>query len=129
MKSSGILHGEMSKVVALLGHGDTIVISDCGLPVPPNVQLIDLAVTTGVPDFLIVLKAVTQELHVEACTVAEELETNPTLLEKISSLIKLEPEKITHERFKEETQRATAIIRTGEFTPYSNVILTAGVPF
>jgi D-ribose pyranase len=129
MKSSGILHGEISKIVALLGHGDTIVIADCGLPVPPDVQLIDLAVTTGVPDFLTVLETVMEELHVEACTVAEELETNPNLLEKISSLIKIEPERITHELFKEETQKATAIIRTGEFTPYSNVILTAGVPF
>jgi D-ribose pyranase len=38
-------------------------------------------------------------------------------------------ETVTHLIFKEQTRSARAVIRTGEFTPYANVILTAGVVF
>ncbi len=36
-------------------------------------------------------------------------------------------EYVSHEQFKEHTKKAKAIIRTGEATPYANVILHAGV--
>jgi D-ribose pyranase len=36
---------------------------------------------------------------------------------------------IPHEEFKARTAAARAVVRTGEFTPYANVILIAGVTF
>ena len=33
---------------------------------------------------------------------------------------------IPHVEFKQKTAKSKAVIRTGEFTPYSNVILVAG---
>jgi D-ribose pyranase len=36
---------------------------------------------------------------------------------------------ISHEELKEKTRQARAVIRTGEFTPYANIILVAGVVF
>jgi len=36
---------------------------------------------------------------------------------------------ISHEAFKTNTRAARAVVRTGEFTPYANVILIAGVVF
>jgi D-ribose pyranase len=38
-------------------------------------------------------------------------------------------ETVTHLVFKEQTRSARAVIRTGEFTPYANVILVSGVVF
>jgi D-ribose pyranase len=130
MKASGILHGGISELVARLGHGDEIVISDYGLPVPPGVTQIDLAVKTGVPSFLDVLETMLSELVVEHWVVAKELQdTHPDYLGKIQHLLKPFPEFLAHEDFKKRCKQAKAIIRTGEWTPYANVILRAGVPF
>jgi D-ribose pyranase len=38
-------------------------------------------------------------------------------------------ETVTHLIFKEQTRSARAVVRTGEFTPYANIILVAGVVF
>jgi len=120
-------------------HTDTLVIGDAGLPVPNHVMQIDLAVTKGIPDFMSVLKAVLTELRVEKVTLAEEIKTkSPELHKETIELIKntekeegitIAIEYIPHEEFKEETAYSKAVVRTGEFTPYANIILTSGVVF
>ena len=35
----------------------------------------------------------------------------------------------THEQFKQETAESQAVIRSGECSPYANIILCAGVTF
>ena len=49
MQKGGMLNSSIAKVLADLGHTDTIVIGDCGLPVPAGVQKIDLALKPGTP--------------------------------------------------------------------------------
>ena len=39
----------------------------------------------------------------------------------------MEVEMIPHTEFKKRSKRVKGIIRTGEFTPYSNIILISGV--
>ncbi|GMA51383.1 D-ribose pyranase [Alicyclobacillus contaminans] len=130
MKFTGILHGGLSELVARLGHGEEIVISDYGLPVPEGVAQIDLAVKPGVPAFLDVVETTLSELVVESWVLAEELKSaKPDYVAKMEELLKSAPEFVTHEQFKNRSRRARAVIRTGEWTPYANVILRAGVPF
>ncbi len=50
MKKTPLLNIALSRLVASLGHGDIVVIADAGLPVPKGIELIDLALTQGVPD-------------------------------------------------------------------------------
>jgi D-ribose pyranase len=128
MKKIGILNKDISEVVASLGHMDTIVIADAGLPIPPETQCIDLALTKGIPTFLDTLRAVLVEMHVEKAIVAEEmLEVSPKVYEAIKEMLRdVLIETVTHLIFKEQTRSARAGIRTGEFTPYANVILVAG---
>ena len=131
MKKTGILNQPISSVVASLGHTDTLVIADAGLPVPPETQRIDLALTEGIPTFLDTLRIVLTEMQVERAVVAEEmLDASPKVYEAIKEMLGDVPiETVTHLIFKEQTRSARAVIRTGEFTPYANVILTAGVVF
>lgn len=124
MKKSGILHAELSAVVAGLGHGDLLVIGDAGLPVPPGVRCIDLAVTLGVPPMLDVLDAVLSEMCVEAAFRADEA---AEVGAKIDTRVACET--VTHEAFKARTAHAVAVVRTGEGTPYANVGLISGVVF
>lgn len=56
MQKIGILNSEIAKVLADMGHTDTIVIGDCGLPVPDGVKKIDLALKLGTPRFWKLLK-------------------------------------------------------------------------
>jgi D-ribose pyranase len=130
LKKTGILHSELSKIIATLGHGQTITVADCGLPVPNGVPCIDLALKEGVPGFLDTLETVLSELVVEKYTIATELtEKNPALFETIDGMTKTAKEVVSHEAFKEQTKNSYVIIRTGEWTPYANVILHAGVAF
>jgi len=131
VKKIGILNQPISSVVAGMGHMDTLVIADAGLPIPPETQRIDLALTEGIPTFLDTLDAVLAEMHVERAIVAEEmLEVSPELYSAVKDLLDEVPiETVTHLILKEQTRSARAVIRTGEFTPYANVILVAGVVF
>lgn len=104
---------------------------DSGLPIPAHVKRIDLALKRGVPSFLETLQTVLVEMQVEKATVATEMEAvSPQLKNKLDVVLEnIEVRKVSHEEFKELTKNAKAVIRTGEFTPYANVILQAGVIF
>ena len=131
MKKYGILHHELAQVIAQLGHGDMLIIADAGLPIPPNVRRIDLAVTGGVPAFLSVLAAVLGEMQVERATIASEMVMrSPAMQQSLLDLCAAIPiSAVSHEEFKRLSQTACAIVRTGEFTPYANIILYSGVVF
>lgn len=131
MKKTGILNQPISAVVAGLGHTDTLVIADAGLPIPPGPQRIDLALKPGLPTFLDTLDVVLTEMQVEKAIIAAELPpASPALYaELVKRLGALPIETVPHTEFKEQTRAACAVIRTGEFSPYANVILSAGVVF
>jgi len=128
MKKIGILNKDISEVVAGLGHTNTLVIADAGLPIPVETRRIDLALTAGIPTFLDTLRGVLAEMYVEEAIVAEEMiEVSPKVYEAIKEIVGDVPIKtVTHLVFKEQIRSARAVIRTGEFTPYANVILVAG---
>jgi len=131
MKRHGILNSEIAAVLARLGHTDTICIADCGLPIPAGVLRIDLALRPGLPSFLDVLDAVAADMEIEAVTLAQEIrDCNPSLqAEILSRFPNTELAYLPHENFKAETQACRAVIRTGEVTPYANILLRSGVPF
>ncbi|AEB30127.1 D-ribose pyranase [Carnobacterium sp. 17-4] len=115
-----------------MGHTDKIAIGDAGLPVPDGVKKIDLALTLSEPSFLSVLKVVLSDMKVEKVVLAEEIkEQNATQLADIKATL-VEDEQVTyvsHEAFKEQLKEVKVVIRTGEATPYSNIILQSGVLF
>ncbi|WP_114570147.1 D-ribose pyranase [Exiguobacterium flavidum] len=130
MKRHGILNSHISKVLADLGHTDTIVIADCGLPIPGGVERIDLALKLGTPSFLDVLEVVAGDMAIEKMTLASEIkELNPGVEQATIELLDVPVTYVSHEQFKEATREAKVVIRTGEATPYANVILHAGVIF
>lgn len=129
MKKKGILNRELAGIFARLGHTDKIVIADCGLPIPEGVTCIDLAYKLGEPGFQTILEVVLDDLKVEHAYIAEEIkEANETI--HASILEKIEPiTYVSHEDFKKMTSEAKVIIRTGEITPYANIMLQSGVIF
>ncbi len=139
MKKGTVLNSAISSVIAQLGHTDTLVVCDAGLPVPSSTLRIDMALTQGVPSFMQVLDVVTHEMQVETAILAAEIKQhNPqlheTLLDHIGQLQQhqgntIEVRYISHEDFKKQTADSQAVIRSGECSPFANIILCAGVTF
>ncbi|MEQ9763109.1 D-ribose pyranase [Streptococcus sp. ZJ151] len=130
MKKHGLLNSNLAKIAADLGHTDRVCIGDLGLPVPPKVIKIDLALRHGLPTFQDVLDNYLDNILVEKVILAEEIKTeNPkqleVILEKLDSSVEIQY--ISHEELKELNKGVKAVIRTGEDTPYSNIILQSGV--
>ncbi|MGW4248007.1 D-ribose pyranase [Nocardia sp. NPDC004722] len=122
-------HPRLMMILTALGHTDTIVIADAGLPIPPGVEHIDLLWRRGEPGFLPVLRAVLAEATFEKAVYAEEL-AEPAMLRGLTeALADLPADTVGHEEFKKRTAAARVIIRTGEATPYANLLLYAGVSF
>lgn len=129
MKKHGILNRELAGRFAKLGHTDQIVIADCGLPIPDDVPCIDLSYKLGEPSFLTMLEVVLDDLVVESSVLAEEIKTKNAELSKTLTNTLPNISYVSHEEFKRLTKNAKFIIRTGETTPYANVILQCGVIF
>lgn len=133
MKKQGILNSDISRVLSYMGHTDCIAVGDCGLPIPDEVERIDLALEFGVPSFMDVLRVVTKDMKVEKIVLAEEIrEQNPKVLGEIKELFtgqELETVFVSHTEFKKQTRECKAVIRTGETTPYANIILQSGCIF
>ncbi len=131
MKKTELINSEISAVVARMGHTDSLAIGDCGLPIPDGVKRIDLALVRNQPRFLDTLQAVLAELCVERAVVAAELmEGTPELVKEIRALLpEATIDAVPHDQFKKLTENTKAVIRTGECTPYANIILCSGVKF
>jgi D-ribose pyranase len=131
MKKTALLQSDLSYVIATMGHMDTLVIADAGLPIPSEALRIDLALTQGVPGAIQTLKVILEELKVEKVILAQEVkDRNPKFLLAVQNLLPDVPmEFVAHTEFKMRTASARAVVRTGEFAPYANVILVSGVVF
>ena len=133
MKKGGILHSELARIVAGMGHGDKLVVCDSGFPIPHGKPVADVILTVGVPGVVQTLTTILQELHIEGVIVAEEVERRcVTMFRQIQNAAGPVPlKKISHEEFKQLTRNENNIsfVRTGEATPFANVILVAGVLF
>ncbi|HEX7974312.1 MAG TPA: D-ribose pyranase [Anaerolineales bacterium] len=131
MKKTALLNTALSETISMLGHGDMLVIGDAGLPIPEEPRRIDLALTRGIPGFLETLRAVLSEMQVQSVILAQETEqVSPHIQAAVRELLPGIPlQVVTHAELKETTRQAKAVVRTGEFTPYANIILVAGVVF
>ncbi len=139
MNKGHLLHPDIAHLVTQLGHFETLTIADAGLPIPPALTRIDLALTQGVPSFQQVSEVVATAMQIQTAHIAEEIvEHNPQAHQQLLTLIdrvsveqgqQVEVFYLSHDRFKSLTHQSRAVIRTGECTPYANVIFTAGVTF
>lgn len=132
MKSSGLLHPELAALVAAAGHTQRIVLADAGLPIPAGTPRIELGVVAGLPGLLDVLRALLGELAVEGVTLAVETQAHsPEWYARLQKVLptSIPLHEVSHEAFKAALPEVLAVIRTGETTPYANVVLHCGAGF
>jgi len=147
MKTRGVLHNELAKVITTMGHGDMLVITDRGFPFPRHdmTTCIDVSVGRDLPKVVDVVKVVLEELEIEKVMIAEETkQISPHIHDAFQEILSginnkgnpIEQEIIPHPEFKHlvlngalEGKEVKAMVKTGEFTPYANIILISGVDF
>ena len=133
MRKFGILNRKLNDALSALGHGDICIITDAGFPLPyeaqPGTISVDLAITQDLPDIPTILKLVNEEIIYEECYVAtNQRDFNPQLFASISKIVKrCQITPIEHEKIMEMRKSAKVIIRTGNFSPWGNVLLVSGV--
>jgi D-ribose pyranase len=126
MKKSGLLNPELLAAIGELGHTDEFIVCDSGYPIPDGLPRIDLAYRRGMPPFLDVLEAIMAEVVAEGAVIAEEASAEVAAgIEKLVG----PAERLPHVELKDRGYGARFAVRTGEATPYSNVIIVCGVAF
>ncbi len=130
MKRSGLLHADLAGHLARLGHTDQVVVADRGLPLPSGMPVVDLALVPGVVDLRTVLDALLAEVVVQAHTIAAEAAAGPFPQWLDARAHGLGERRVVgHDELKAMLPGVRLAVRTGEETPYANVILECGVPF
>ena len=132
MLKTGILHPQLSRIMAEIRHMDMLVIADAGLPVPKGVERVDLGWKQGNPGYLEVLEEIEKYMVTEKAVFAQEaLVVRGELHKEALALLPegIPVEYVPHTELKKMTEGAKAIILTGEFTGYTNVILISGCAY
>jgi D-ribose pyranase len=133
MKKTGILNPQLARIVASMGHTDRLVVCDSGLPIPRGAEVVNLALTKNIPRFIETVRVLLEEMKVDRAVVSTEFHTQGNgMYEQLRSLLPdVEMCEVSHEQFKQLSceVRTVAFVRTGEATPFANVILESGVTF
>ena len=129
MIKTGILNPHVLSLLARVRHTNTIVIADRGFPFWPQIETVDLSLVDDVPTVLQLIAAVRANHNFTQAYMAREFQKNnfKTVQEKFAKALrrvqtKFEP----HVQFKKRVPHAVGLVRTGDTTPFANVILVSG---
>jgi len=129
MKEVGLINRNLNKVITEQGHQDLLMVVDAGFAIPLGVETIDISLSENNPMVVDVLAELRKFHSVEKMILAKQTkETNPTLFNKISTIWgnDIEIEVVDHSDLKQISKTVKAVIRTGDFTAFGNVILVSG---
>ncbi len=126
MLKSGILNPHVLDLLARIRHTNTLVISDWAFPFWPEIETVDISLTHGIPTVLDVLALIQPVFQIGRIWQAEEFLTHNTpettaAFAKVFGDTPLTRE--AHLDFKKRVPLAIGLIRTGDATPYGNVII------
>lgn len=129
MKEIGIVNRELARVLSAQGHGDMLMVVDAGFAIPKHADVVDISLTENCPMLIDTLQVLKNFFSVEKLIFADKTqEVSPTLFDNITGLFgeDVPVEIVTHPQIKEISTKVKAVIRTGDFTAYANVILVSG---
>jgi D-ribose pyranase len=126
MLQTGILNPHVLDLVARVRHTNTLVIADWAFPFWPEIETVDISLTHGIPTVLDVLDLLTPVFKIGRIWQAEEfVACNPAeTVERFAKSFGTIPlTREAHVDFKKRVPHAIGLIRTGDPTPYGNIIL------
>ncbi len=128
MKKIGTFNAGLSTAIANMGHRDEMTVCDPGFPIPKGPYRIDLALSRNIPRLLDVLAVLSEEMTIEKVIAATEVQkASPQVLEWIQRCFpEAELMFLPHWDLHKRSFHSKCIVRTGEITSYSSIILVSG---
>lgn len=126
MLKTGILNPQLASLLARVRHTNTVVIADRGFPFWPGIETVDLSIVDNLPTVLQVLAAIRPNYVFGKAWMAQEfLKANAKPVQKrfITALTGASLKFEAHVDFKKRVPNVIGLIRTGDTTPYANMIL------
>jgi D-ribose pyranase len=105
------------------------MVVDAGFATPDNIEVIDISLSENKPTVIEVLAELRKFFSVEKMILANQTKNvSPTLFANISRSFGegVIVEVVDHSEIREMSKSVKAMIRTGDFTAYGNVILVSG---
>ena len=126
MIKTGILNPQINSLLSHVRHTNTLVIADRGFPFWPMVETVNLSLVDDVPTVLAVLSALRPNFQIGKAWMAQEFLKQNRAKTRSAFSEALRGNLLTHEphvEFKKRVPHAIGLIRTGDTTPYANVLL------
>ena len=129
MIQTGILNPHVLDLIARVRHTNTLVISDWAFPFWPEIETVDISLTHNIPTVLDVLDLLKQNYKIGKIWQAEEFiatNTEDKIKAFDTSFAEIPDVQVTrlgHNDLKKMVPQAIGLIRTGDATPYGNIIL------
>ena len=130
MKETGILNRDLSSILADQGHGDRLMVVDAGFAIPKGVKVLDLSLKANFPTVCDVITELKEHFSVEGVIMSKETKkVNPSFYKSILKVFEMDNKAklLDHTELTAMASDVKAVIRTGDFTAYGNVILISGV--
>jgi D-ribose pyranase len=128
MRETGTINRGISDVLSTMGHTDELIVCDAGFAIPLGMRTVDISLARNRPTVLEVLAELKEHFSVEKLVMANETKNvSPTRFAAISDLFgkDMPVETTPQAQFRQRAKGVKAIIRTGDFTAYSNVLLVS----
>jgi D-ribose pyranase len=126
MLKNGILNPAINSLLSRVRHTNTLVISDRGFPFYPHIETIDISLVDDIPRVLDVLTAIRENFIIGRVFAAQQFlaENTPDTISALENALLSVP--ITfepHNELKKRVPHAIGLIRTGDTTQYSNLVI------
>jgi D-ribose pyranase len=126
MLKTGILNPQLNSLLARVRHTNTLVIADRGFPFWPMIETVDISLVDDVPTVLAVLLALRPNFQIGRAWMAREFlkgNSAKTCAAFSGALQGIELLHEPHRKLKKRVPQSIGLIRTGDTTPYANIIL------
>lgn len=121
-----LLNPAVAALIRQVNHTQLLLIADRGFPVPPLPIVVDLSLVADVPTVPQVLDAVLPDLPADRIILAEEHRTTAPAQAEEHGRLAVALEFVPHVQFKRLARHAVGCIRTGDATPYANLLVVGG---
>ena len=126
MLKGGILNPAINSLLCRVRHTNTLVISDRGFPYWPHIETVDISLVDDIPRVMDVLAAIKGNFTIGRVFAAQEFlaVNSPSVTSALEDALLGVPITFeSHNDLKKRVPHAIGLIRTGDTTQYSNLIL------
>ncbi len=126
MLQTSIINPHVLDLLAKIRHTNTLVIADAAFPYWPQIETVDISLTRGIPTVLDLLDLLTPVFQIGHIWQAEEFlsHNSPEVIARFArSFGSIPLTREAHLEFKKRVPHAIGLIRSGDATPYGNIIV------